>query len=37
VKSKRDELLEALQQLQANLDSVRLERERALGERDEVR
>jgi uncharacterized protein (DUF3084 family) len=37
VKSERDELSQASKQLQANLDSIRLEREHALGERDEAR
>jgi uncharacterized phage infection (PIP) family protein YhgE len=37
VKSEHDELSQASKQLQANLDSIRLEREHALGERDEAR
>jgi hypothetical protein len=36
VKSKCDELSQALERLQGNLDSVRHERKRALGERDEA-
>jgi uncharacterized phage infection (PIP) family protein YhgE len=36
VKSERDELLQASKYLQTDLDSIHLERERALGERDEA-
>jgi hypothetical protein len=35
VKSKHDELSQASKELQTNLDSIRHEREHALGERDE--